>query len=292
LRKTWNALPIAHKPRTILITGCSTGIGRAAAVRLAARGHRVVATARNLESIKDLARDGLKITACDVTDEASMDAAVAFTRAAFGPIEGLVNNAGYGLTGPVETVPSDEARRQFEVNVFGAMRLAQLVLPDMRRAGWGRIVNISSIGGRISLPLAGWYSASKFALEALSDALRFEVDPFGVSVVSILPGPVRTEFLRNMDIVTLPPAMPRRYALLLERLHAHQASRLFEISADDVARVITRAMETRRPRPRYLLTLPAKVGIRLRPFFTDRGWNRLVTLIYGIHTPGEHRAEG
>ncbi len=270
-------------PRTILITGCSSGIGRAAAVRLAQRGHRVIATARQPETLRDLERDNLKITACDVSDEVSMQQAVAFAHDTFGPIDVLVNNAGYGLTGPVETVPVDEARRQFEVNVFGAMRLAQLVLPEMRRSGWGRIINISSVGGRIALPVAGWYSASKFALEALSDALRVEVGPLGVSVVSILPGPVRTEFLHNMDIVPLPPEMPRRYELLLARLHSHQANRLFEISAEDVARVIERVIAESRPRPRYLLTLPARVGIRLRPFFTDRGWDRFITFFYGLH---------
>lgn len=273
-----------------LITGVSTGLGRALAEEALGRGWSVAGTVRRVEDAEAfaaLAPGRARAYLLDVAEPRAVEAVVTQAAADLGGLDVVVNNAGYGLMGAFEECTDEQIRRQFEVNVFGAMRLAQLVLPDMRHAGWGRIVNVSSVGGKISLPVAGWYSASKHALEALADALRLEVGPLGVAVVSLLPGPVRTEFLRNMDIVPLPPAMPQRYAALLERLHRHQANRLFEIPPEAVARVIVRAVEARRPRPRYLLTLPARVGIRLRPWFTDRGWDRFLTLFYGLHTPAD-----
>ena len=168
----------------VLITGCSTGIGRATALRLAAAGHPVFATARRTESIADLASAGCTVLACDVTDEASMRAAVESVEKRAGAVGALVNNAGYGSEGPVEEVPMEEVRRQFETNVFGLARMCQLVLPGMRRQGFGRILNLSSMGGRMTLPGGGFYHATKYAVEALSDALRFEVRGFGVDVVA------------------------------------------------------------------------------------------------------------
>ena len=178
----------------VLITGCSTGIGRATAERLAKRGLTVYATARKLESIEDLKAAGCHTLALDVTDEQSMQAAVAAVEEAEGSVGALVNNAGYSQSGAVETLPMDELRRQFETNVFGLVRMCQLVLPGMRRAGSGRIVNMSSMGGNFVFPGAGAYHASKYAVEAISDALRFEVKGFGVGVTVIQPGAIRTEF--------------------------------------------------------------------------------------------------
>jgi NAD(P)-dependent dehydrogenase (short-subunit alcohol dehydrogenase family) len=248
----------------------------------------VVATARRPETLDDLLalaqreRLQLKATACDVTDEASMKGAVEFARASFGDIEVLVNNAGFGLIGPVEAVPLDEARRQFEVNVFGAARLVQLVAPDMRRAHWGCIINVSSVLGRIVQPLSGWYCASKFALEALTDALRMELEPFGIRTVSILPGPVRTEFVNNVAVSELPSDAPVFYRRLLEFRQRQRDERTFEIPANAAARVILRAIHSRRPRPRYVLTVPARVGLCIRPFFTDRAWDRVMSGYSGL----------
>jgi NAD(P)-dependent dehydrogenase (short-subunit alcohol dehydrogenase family) len=180
--------------KAVLITGCSTGIGRATAERLARNGHVVYATARRLESIADLAQHGCKLLALDVCDEASMQAAVAAVERDHGAVGVLINNAGYGSEGPVEEVPMSEVRRQFETNVFGLLRLTQLVLPGMRRQGWGKVVNLSSMGGRMTLPGGGVYHATKYAIEALSDALRFEVRGFGVDVIVIEPGAIKTEF--------------------------------------------------------------------------------------------------
>ena len=182
------------KTKPVLITGCSTGIGRATAAQLAGKGWNVYATARRLDAIEDLREAGCKLLALDVTDEGSMTKAVAAVEDEAGPVGALVNNAGYSQSGAVETVPMDSVRRQFETNVFGLMRMCQLVLPGMRQAGEGRIVNISSMGGKLVFPGGGVYHATKHAVEALSDALRFEVKGFGVDVVIIEPGLILTEF--------------------------------------------------------------------------------------------------
>src|SRR5438105_2664755 len=180
--------------RVVVITGCSTGIGRATAERLAGRGHTVYATARRLESIADLEEKGCKTLSLDVTDEGSMHAAVAAVEEAEGAIGALVNNAGYSQSGAIEDVPMEQVRKQFETNVFGLIRMCQLVLPGMRKQGDGRIVNVSSMGGRLVFPGGGIYHATKHAVEALSDALRFEVRGFGVGVSIIEPGLIKTEF--------------------------------------------------------------------------------------------------
>src|SRR4051812_10855286 len=180
--------------RAALITGCSSGIGRSAALALHRAGLPVYASARRPESLDELAAAGLTTLGLDVTDEASMQAAVERVSSEHGAVGVLVSNAGYALQGPVETTPMSEARAQFETNVFGLVRLAQLVLPGMRAQGWGRLVNISSMGGRFTFPGGGFYHASKHAVEAISDALRYELAPFGVAVVLVEPGPVSTAF--------------------------------------------------------------------------------------------------
>src|SRR3989440_6754137 len=185
--------------KAVLITGCSSGIGRAIAERLVARGHRVSATARRPESIADLAEKGCETLALDVLSDDSMRAAVARVEEAEGAAGVLVNNAGYGQSGAIEAVPIDAVRRNFETNVFGYLRMAQLVLPGMRRQGWGRIVNMSSVAGPVTMPGSGPYSATKFAIEALSDALRFEVNGFGVRVSIVEPGPIRTRFTETAN---------------------------------------------------------------------------------------------
>src|SRR4029453_18126415 len=180
--------------KAVLITGCSTGIGRATAEHLARRGWSVYATARRPETIQDLAGAGSRILALDVCDEGSRRAAVDTIERAEGAVGVLVNNAGYGQEGAFESTPMAEVRRQFETNVFGLVRLSQLCLPGMRRQRWGRIVNLSSMGGKLTLPGGAFYHATKHAVESLSDALRFEVQGFGVDVIVIEPGPIKTRF--------------------------------------------------------------------------------------------------
>ena len=268
----------------VLITGCSSGIGRATAEALLASGHTVYATARRPETLAALAARGAHTLALDVTDEVSMAAAVAVVEAEHGAVGTLINNAGYGEYGPVEEVPLDAVRQEFETNVFGLGRMCQLVLPGMRAAGHGRIVNISSMGGRLTFPTGGWYHASKYAVESLSDALRVEVARFGVDVVLVEPGMIRTEFdavassgLRSHD--DGPYAALRRHSD--ETTRRSYASRL-AIDPARLARVIQRAVEARRPRPRYLVTPFAKAAVHLRRLAGGRVWDAVVRRSYRL----------
>jgi NAD(P)-dependent dehydrogenase (short-subunit alcohol dehydrogenase family) len=185
---------MSEPSKVVLITGCSSGIGRATALRLAGAGWKVYATARRPETLSELVEAGCKTLALDVTDEQSMAVAVAQIEQAEGAIGVLINNAGYSQSGAIETVPLDAVRRQFETNVFGLVRLTQLVLPKMRAQRWGKIVNVGSMGGKLSFPGGGHYHASKHALEAISDAMRYELAGFGIDVILLEPGLITTEF--------------------------------------------------------------------------------------------------
>lgn len=198
----------------ILITGCSTGIGRAAAVELTNRGHEVIATARRVDTLREL--DVAQRFALDVTDETS----ILEVLGACGPVEVLVNNAGIGLRGPIENVPLPDVQHVFDTNVYGPIRMIQAVLPRMRHAGDGVIVNVSSVAGRAVSPLGGYYSASKFALEAISEALHIEVGHFGIRIAVIEPGYIETAFASNVHEhgEDIPP-----YSELRERWDAAQA---------------------------------------------------------------------
>ncbi|MFD4506570.1 oxidoreductase, partial [Streptomyces sp. NPDC058457] len=180
--------------KTALVTGASSGIGEATALKLQSLGYTVYAAARRTDRLQKLADRGIRPLAMDVTSDDSMQAGVARIVAETGRIDVLVNNAGYGSYGAIEDVPLSEGRYQFEVNVFGAMRLAQLALPHMRARKSGTIINVTSMGGKIHTPLGGWYHGTKFALEALSDCLRLETKPFGIDVVIIEPGGIATEW--------------------------------------------------------------------------------------------------
>ena len=272
----------------MLVTGCSSGIGEAISRRLAAAGHRVFASARRLETLTELASAGCRTLALDVTDEASMVAAVAAVEAAEGAVDVLVNNAGYSQSGPVETVPMGAVRQQFETNVFGPMRLVQLCLPGMRRQGWGRIVNMSSMGGRLTFPGGGYYHATKHALEALSDALRFEVAGFGIDVVVLEPGLIRTRFSETAvgamaDGVADDGPYGRFTAqVAASTVSAYEQGGLARLGGtpDDVARVVERAIAARRPRPRYPVTPSARLLIGARTLLPDRAWDALLRRTY------------
>src|ERR1700754_928544 len=177
-----------------LVTGASSGIGKATAVALRELGYTVYAAARRVDRMRELADLGVQVLAMDVTDDESMTGGVKRIIAEAGRLDVLVNNAGYGSYGALEDVSLDEARRQFDVNVFGLARLTQLALPHMRAQRSGYVVNVSSIGGKMYEPLGGWYHPTKFAVEALSDSLRMELKPFGIHVVVIEPGAIRTEW--------------------------------------------------------------------------------------------------
>jgi NADP-dependent 3-hydroxy acid dehydrogenase YdfG len=269
--------------KTVLITGCSSGIGEETARHLAERGWKVWATARRPESIEDLARAGCETLALDVTDEESMSAAVRTVTEA-GPLGALVNNAGYSQSGAVESVPLDSVRRQFETNVFGLIRMCQLVLPGMRDAGGGRIVNISSMGGKLVFPGGGIYHATKHAVEAISDALRFEVSGFGVKVVCIEPGLIKTSFgeaavgsiAGDLDVEG-PYAKFNRH-VARTTAGAYEEGPLAKLGAgpDAVAKAIERALTAKRPRPRYTVTPSAKLALTQRKLVSDRTWDRIM----------------
>jgi len=269
-----------HPSRAVLITGCSTGIGRATALRLAKAGQTVYATARRVDSIRDLEAAGCRTLALDVCDEESMKAAVAEVEKNEGAVGVLVNNAGYGSDGAIEEVPIDEVKRQFDTNVFGLVRMTQLVLPGMRAQKSGRIFNLSSMGGRMTLPGGGIYHATKYAVEALSDALRFEVAGFGIDVVVIEPGIIKTEFgptaIAKVEAAAKPGSpyaeFHKRLAASIEDAYGGQLAAL-SVGPDAVAKVIEGAIAAKRPDTRYLITAGAHVFVGLRRLLSDRLWD-------------------
>ena len=274
---------MADVTKAVLITGCSTGIGRATAEHLARQGHTVYATARRPEAIEDLKASGCRTMALDVTDESSMRAAVQAAEEVEGAVGVLVNNAGYSQSGALETLAIDSIRAQFETNVFGLVRMCQLVLPGMRRQRWGRIVNVSSMGGKLTFPGGGAYHATKYAVEALSDALRFEVAGFGVDVVVIEPGLIKTEFghaavgaMGDLDRDGGPYA-DFNAAVAAQTAGAYEGP-LARLGAGPkaVARAIEKAITRKRPRTRYPVTPSARLALGQRKLLTDRMWDRVM----------------
>jgi NADP-dependent 3-hydroxy acid dehydrogenase YdfG len=279
----------AARSEAVLITGCSSGIGRATAERLVTRGHTVYATARRLDSIRDLEKIGCRLLELDVTDEQSMATAVKAVDDAEGAVGVLVNNAGYSQSGAVESVPMDAVRRQFETNVFGLVRMTQLALPGMRRQGWGRVINISSMGGRVVFPGGGFYHGTKFAVEAISDALRFEVRGFGVAVTVIEPGLIKTEFGTAAVGSLEPTSDGGPYADFNNAVGATTAGAYeggglsrFGAGPDAVAKAIERAIK--RPRSRVPVTASARIMIGLRRVLPDSVWDR--SMRTNFPTPG------
>ena len=267
----------------VLITGCSSGIGRASADLLVKAGHTVYATARRTETLAELQAAGARVLALDVTSEDSMAAAVEHIEAEHGRVGTLVNNAGYGEYGTIEEADLDRVRKMFETNVFGLARLTQLVLPGMRRAHRGRIINIGSMGGRMTFPVGGYYHATKYAVEAISDALRNEVRRFGIDVVLIEPGMTRTGFEDNVHSSVANGAGTQADSPYAELLASNAANTsggysnpLMATGPESVARVVLKALESEHPRSRYLLTPVAKAMVTARTLGGDRVWDTLV----------------
>jgi NADP-dependent 3-hydroxy acid dehydrogenase YdfG len=265
----------------VLVTGCSSGIGKATALALLNADLPTWASARNLDSLQDLAAAGCSIVELDVTDERSRANAVAMVEAEHGAVGALVNNAGYAEAGPLEQLTPEALQRQFDTNVFGLLRMCQLVLPGMRAQNSGTIVNIGSAGGLVTAPGGGAYHMTKYALESLSDALRFEVRPFGVRVVLLEPDAVRSEFpttaAQHVPLSAGPAAddpysgLKKGYVELLERSYAPGARGL--LSADDVAKVVLKAVTSNNPRSRYPVGLRARVTPVARRVMGDRLWD-------------------
>ena len=268
--------------KTVLITGASSGIGEEAAKALLAAGYTVYAGARRVDRMQALAAAGAHLLALDVTDDASMNAAVKTILQEAGTIDVLINNAGYGSYGSLEEVPLEEGRRQFEVNIFGLARLIQLVLPTMRARKSGKIVNVSSIGGKLGEPFGSWYHATKFAVEGLSDCLRMELHPFGVEVVVIQPGAILTEWsgIARDGLMKYSGDGPYR-----DGARAHIA---MMASADRgslpsppgvVATTILQAVRTPKPRTRYATGGGANLILFLRRVLPDRSFDALMRYI-------------
>ena len=266
------------KQQVILITGGSSGIGYETAKSLAQQGHIVYAAARRVEPMEPLCEWGVHPLSLDVTDEASMQTAVSTLLSEQGRIDVLINNAGYGSLGAVENVTPQKAHRQLEVNVFGLARLIQLVLPTMRAQHSGRIINIASIAGKVTLANCGWYNVSKFAVEALSDALRMEVKPYGIKVVIIEPSAIKTDWgliaadhLYGSSKGTVYEDFAVKEATLMRKLYT---SNLLS-GPDKVRKAICKAVNARRPRLRYQPGLGANLMIGLHAILPTRWWDNL-----------------
>jgi NAD(P)-dependent dehydrogenase (short-subunit alcohol dehydrogenase family) len=271
----------SHK--AALITGASSGIGEATALRLAELGYTVYAAARRVERMSDLADRGIRTHAVDVTDNADLVALVKAIIAESGRIDVLINNAGYGLYGALEDVPMEEARRQFDVNLFGLARLTQLVLPQMRAQQDGYIVNVSSMGGKIWEPLGSWYHASKFAVEGLSDSLRVEVAEFGIKVVIIQPGTIRSEWSAiaadQLEATSANTPYARLAKMVGAGLRGVDHMRLAS-GPDVVAKAIAKAVQSPKPRTRYVVGGGARAILLAEQILPDRGFDRFIQLGY------------
>lgn len=267
--------------KVALVTGASSGIGEATVLALREQGWTVYAAARRVDRMAGLAERGVHVIGMDVADDASMVAGVERIVAEQGRLDALVNNAGYGSYGAVEDVPMEEARRQVEVNLFGLARLTQLVLPHMRDRRWGRIVNVSSIGGKVYTPFGAWYHATKHAVEGFSDALRMEVAPHGIDVVVIEPGGIRTEWAGIAAEGLAKTSAHGAYAKQVEQVMPMMSGGLDARASDPsvVAKGILKAVTARRPRTRYAMGFGARPGLFARAVLTDRGFDRLTRVL-------------
>jgi NAD(P)-dependent dehydrogenase (short-subunit alcohol dehydrogenase family) len=271
--------------KVALVTGASSGIGEATALRLKELGYVVYGAARRVDRMQHLTKDGIRILAMDVTDDASMQAGVDEIIAESGRIDVLVNNAGYGSYGAVEDVPTEEARAQFDVNVFGAVRLIQLALPHMRSQRSGTIVNITSMGGKIHTPLGAWYHGAKFALEAISDCLRMEVQPFGIDVVVIEPGGAKTEWAGIAADKLRKTSGHGPYAVQANAMTESmvgKASRKRQSPPRIIADTIAKAVTASKPKTRYAVGFSAKPMIFMRRILSDRAFDGMICQATGV----------
>ncbi|ORC32995.1 short-chain dehydrogenase/reductase [Marispirochaeta aestuarii] len=266
---------MAETRRTALITGASSGMGKETALALIQAGYDVYGAARRINQMADIVTAGGHSLELDITDEKSIVSAVTYIEEAAGGIDILINNAGYGCYGAVEDVPLAEARRQFEVNLFGLAHITRLVLPGMRKRGYGKIVNISSIGGKIYMPMGAWYHASKHAVEGFSDALRFEARPFGIDVIIIEPGLIQTHWsgIATDNMLTYSGGTAYDSA-------ARKTTEMFRgLEGSDprtVARIILKAISARKPRSRYAVGKYARPLLTLRKILPDRTYDWLL----------------
>lgn len=263
--------------QVVLLTGASSGIGKSAARYFLEAGYTVWASARRTERMADLAEEGARSISMDMTDEQSMKDGVQTIMEEHGRIDILVNNAGYGSFGSLEETPLSEARRQYEVNIFGLAALTQLVLPAMRKQGSGRIINISSIGGRFGEPHGGWYHSSKYALEGLSDSLRMELADFGIDVVLIEPGAIKSEWnaIARKNLEETSGSGPYREQVLR---HIRSMEKIDGAGSppEVIGRVIYKSATARKPKPRYIAGKGGRLVLLIKGLVTDRAFDRLM----------------
>lgn len=265
--------------KVALITGTSSGIGKATAVALHEAGFFVYATAPDFADSDELKTDGFELLRLDVTKEDQAIQAVKTAESRNGSIQVLVNNAGYGQYGPIEEISLDAIRKDFDVNVFGLIRMCQLVLPGMRKAGEGRIINISSVAGEFSQPGAGIYHATKHAVEAIDEALRMEVDTFGIKVIGVLPGPVNTNF-DEVAISTIPdtgkdsPYYNFKQNLIKTTKNMLNPDSATTLEPEDVAKKVLAAATHKNPSRRYHVGIMSKVMGRAHDLLPDAIWDK------------------
>lgn len=260
--------------KTVLITGASSGIGKASALLFLQNNYKVYATAPTTENMIDLEKKGARILQLDITNSDNCRQIADLIHQESGNLDVLINNAGFGLYGALEDVPLAEGRHQFEVNLFGIVELTQLFLPSMRANEKGRIINISSILGRTSLPLGGWYHASKYALEGISESLRQEVSQFGIDVILINPGAIKSEWagiaLSNANKYSANTI----YNQQLEQVqNLFLQSKSVEITAEQVAHAILTASESAKPKVRYIVGQHAKLFWLINGLLNERFFN-------------------
>ncbi|MBN2468737.1 MAG: SDR family NAD(P)-dependent oxidoreductase [Deltaproteobacteria bacterium] len=263
--------------KTVLVTGASSGFGNRVAEKLLDEGYSVYAAARRVEKMADIEAKGAHILRMDVTDNGSVEARVAQVIKEQGRIDVLFNNAGYGSIGPIECVPLEEIKRQYEVNVFGMARLIKAVLPHMRQERSGLIINTASMVGRFSIAVMGWYASTKYAIEGMSDALRMEVKPFGISVVVIEPGVVKTEFDDVAFAALDKLEEPEDYKALVAGFRKFfQKGYEKAPGSESTADAVVRAIKAKRPKTRYATTTDARVLPKLRRWLPDRLFDSMI----------------
>ncbi|MEQ8677047.1 MAG: SDR family NAD(P)-dependent oxidoreductase [Aggregatilineales bacterium] len=267
------------KQKVILITGSNSGIGHATAKKAVEAGHIVYGGARRQDTFPAIKTLGAHPLCIDVTDEASMIEAVRYVEAQHGAVDVLVNNAGFGQMGAIEDITNEQWLRQYETNVFGLVRMTQLVLPKMRQQKSGNIINISSAGGEFTFPLAGAYHSTKYAVESISDALRLEVKQFGIKVVLIQPGPVLTPLAHSSaQSLTVTPDNP--YSDMMQAFHKMSQQTTGYIMPERVASVIVKVMGASNPRPRYKVGMMGHMMPLFRTVFSAWLWDRFVGSFY------------